>query len=263
MSHPPRLHVIRAGRGPALLLLHGIGASATAWSKQIERLGADFTCLAPDLPGYGDSPDATGPGLAAIAADVAEVLEGRPAHVLGVSFGALTALALARAHPGLVASLVLADATLGRGALPAEERRRWLSHREALAEDLATRSVERAGEIAGRGASADVIQEIARHMRRARPSGYLAVARAIADTDARPWLGAIGQPTLLLCGEEDRVTGMDVTQTLRDHLPNARLVVIPGAGHAPHIEQPDRFAAAVRAFLRPPDGPPSAPAGAA
>ena len=244
-----RLHVLREGQGPTLLLLHGIGASATAWSKQMERLGGEFTCLAPDLPGYGDSPDATGAGLGAIVAEVADVLDGHPAHVLGVSFGALTALALARTRPDLVTSLVLADATLGRASLPAEERQRWLRHREGLANDLATRSVERAGEIAGRHAAPEVIQEIALHMRRARPSGYMAVARAIAETDARPWLGGIGQPTLLLCGEDDRVTGMEVSQTLLDQLVNASLLVIPGAGHAPHIEQPDDFAAAVREFL--------------
>ncbi len=245
-----RLHVLRAGQGPTLLLLHGIGASATAWSAQMERLGGEFTCLAPDLPGYGDSPDPRGAGLDAIVADVTEVLDGQPAHVLGVSFGALTALALARTRPELVRSLVLADATLGRASSTAEERERWLRHREGLANELATRSVERAGEIAGRNATPEVIEEIARHMRRARPSGYMAVARAIAETDARPWLSSIGQPTLLLCGEDDRVTGMGVSQTLLDQLPKTRLVVISGAGHAPHVEQPDRFAEAVRAFLQ-------------
>ena len=77
----------------------------------------------------------------------------------------------------------------------------------------------------------------------------MAVARAIAETDARPWLKDIGQPTLLLCGEDDRVTGVDVSTTLLDHLPSATLLVISGAGHAPHIEQADRFAEAVREFL--------------
>ena len=245
-----KLHVLREGRGPTLLLLHGIGASATAWTKQMERLGGEFACLAPDLPGYGDSPDATSPGLDAIAADVAELLEGQPAHVLGVSFGALTALALARHRPELVTSLVLADATLGRGHRPLDERERWLRHREGLASDLVARSRERAGEIAGRHATTDVIEEIALHMRRARPSGYMTVARAIAESDARPWLHAVAAPTLLLCGEDDRVTGLDVSETLLDRLPDARLVVVPGAGHAPHIEQPDRFAQAVLAFLR-------------
>jgi len=245
-----RLHVLRAGSGPTILLLHGIGSSATAWSGQLERLGSEFTCLAPDLPGYGDSPDPQSPGLDALVTDVAAVLEDRPAHVVGVSFGALTALALVRARPGLVSSLVLSDATLGRGDLAADERDRWLRHRESLAHELATRSVERAAEIAGRDASPDAIEQIAMHMRRARPAGYLNVARTIASTQARPWLAGIQPPALILCGEDDRVTGMDVSRTLVRELPRATLLAIAGAGHAPHIEQPDRFARAVREFVR-------------
>ena len=80
-----RLHVLRAGKGPTLLMLHGIGSSATAWSGQMERLSGQFTCVAPDLPGYGDSPDPRGPGLDSIVDDVANVLDGEPAHMLGVS----------------------------------------------------------------------------------------------------------------------------------------------------------------------------------
>ena len=216
----------------------------------MERLGGDYTCLAPDLPGYGESPDSTRSGLDGIVAEVADVLEGQPAHVIGVSFGALVALALARKQSEFVTSLVLADATLGRAHLPLEERERWLRAREGLANDLTTRSIERAGEIAGRHATPAVVEEIALHMRRARPSGYMTVAKAIAETDARPWLRGIAQRTLLLCGEDDRVTGMNVSQTLLDQLPNARLVVIAGAGHAPHIEQAERFADAVREFLQ-------------
>jgi 3-oxoadipate enol-lactonase len=246
MSH---LHVLRSGEGPTLLLLHGIGSSATAWSKQVERLGRYYTCIAPDLPGYGHSPDPAGADLQSLVEEVASVLDGQPAHVLGVSFGALTALGLASFRPDLVRTLILADATLGRATLGVVEREAWLRHRETLAHELATRSVERAAEIASPQACAEVIEEIALHMRRARPAGYMAVARAIAATDARAWLCRIEQPALILCGEDDQVTGADVSRTLSENLVNAVLLTIPGAGHAPHIEQPDRFAAAVRAFL--------------
>ncbi len=245
-----RLHAIRRGDGPTLLFLHGIGSSATAWSGQIERLSGEFTCLAPDLPGYGDSPDPVATGLDAIVVDIVDVLEERPAHVVGVSFGALTALALARARPHLVKSLVLADATLGKAGVPATERERWLSHREGLAGDLATRSVERAAQIAGPAATAAVVDEIAVHMRRARAAGYMNVARAIAETDARPWLSLLEQPALVLCGEDDRVTGIDVSRSLTQGLAGSTLVSIAGAGHAPHIEQPELFAQAVRKFLQ-------------
>jgi 3-oxoadipate enol-lactonase len=241
--------MVRNGHGPALLLLHGIGSSRTAWSRQISRLQDAFTCIAPDLPGYGQSPDPTETGLNAIVDAVASALQEDTAYVVGVSFGALVSLALARSHASRVKSLILSDATLGRARSPQVERDRWLAHRVKLARSLASMSLERAAEIAAPGAPAEVVDEIANHMRRARPAGYLAVANAIAETDALPWLGEIHQPALVVCGEHDSVTGMAVSETLTRNLPRARLQRIAGAGHAPHIEQPDRFAELVREFL--------------
>lgn len=214
------------------------------------RLGTDFTCLAPDLPGYGDSPPPAGAGLAPILDAVADVLDEEPAHVLGVSFGALLALALAHYHPRLVRSLTLSDATLGRAYLADREREKWLQGRLDLSQNLQAISMQRAAEIAAPGASIQVVEEIARHMRRARPEGYMAVARSIAATDAKPWLASIEAPALVLCGEDDQVTGAAVSQTLADSLSCASLHTIPNAGHAPHIEQPDEFARVVREFLR-------------
>lgn len=249
MAATNHLHAVRGGQGPLLLLLHGIGSSGTAWTRQIDSLGWDFSCIAPDLPGYGSSPDPAGEGLDSLVDEIAGALEGRPAHVVGVSFGALSALRMAVRHPALVRSLVLSDATLGRAMLPAADRARWLAHRQQLSGELAGRSRERAAEIAGPGAPPEVVEQIAAHMRRARPAGYLAVARAIAETDARAWLDEVAQPALVICGEHDQVTGLDVSRTLCAQLPGARLVTIAGAGHAPHIEQPEQFAQAVRSFL--------------
>ena len=244
------LHTVRAGAGPTLLLLHGIGSSATSWQRQIARLAGDYALIAPDLRGYGDSPDPAGPpSLDAVADDLAAVLAGEPAHIVGVSFGALAALALARRHPRLVRSLVLSDTTLGRAALAPAERTRWVEGRYALAAELQIRADERAREIAGPGAPADVLAEIASNMRRARPAGYRYVADVIAATDALPWLAGITAPTLVACGEHDGVVGLALSQTIAERIPDARLATIPGAGHAPNIERPDEFADAVRAFI--------------
>jgi aspartate dehydrogenase len=245
----PALAAIRCGAGPTVLLLHGIGSSATSWQRQAERLAGDYALIAPDLRGYGDSPDPAGaPALDAVADDLAALLDG-PAHVVGVSFGALAALALARRHPQLVRSLVLADATLGRGALPPDERARWRAGRLALAERLPERAAERAREIAAPGAADDVLAEIERNMRRVRPAGYRYVTEIIAQTDARPWLADVTVPALVICGEHDAVVGLALSQTIAEGLPDARLATIPGAGHAPNLERPDDFATAVRAFV--------------
>lgn len=244
-----RLHVLRQGTGPVVLMLHGIGASGTAWTRQMDQLDGEFTCVAPDLPGYGDSPDPIAPGFESFVDEVAGVLNDQPAHIVGVSFGALCAIGLARRHPALVRSLVLADATLGRAGRPAAELDNWLQHRQRLSVELATRSLERAAEIAAPDAPPEVLQEIAWHMRRARPTGYMAVARAIAQTDARPWLKSIRAPCLVVCGEHDTVTGPDVSKELVAGLPDATQLTLKSAGHAPHIEQPNQFAQAMRRFL--------------
>ncbi len=249
MSSAVPLVATSRGTGPLVLMLHGIGGSRTAWDRQIALLQDDYTCLAPDFAGYGDSPDAVADGLDPIIESLARLLDGRRAHVIAVSFGALCALALARTHPYLVRSLVLADATLGRGADAPDARKHWLEQRRVLANDLVKRSLERAAIIASPTASADVISEIAHHMRRARPAGYMAVAATIAAADARPWLQGIDLPALVICGEHDGVTGIAVSRELACSLTGAKLATIGSAGHAPHIEQPAEFATIVRAFM--------------
>jgi aspartate dehydrogenase len=240
----PLLATIRGGTGPTVLLLHGIGSSATSWQRQFDRLASDYHLIAPDLRGYGDSADPTGPpSLDAVADDLAALLDGAPAHVVGVSFGALAALALARRHPHLVCSLVLSDTTLGRGGRPPAELATWVAGRYELAAELQTR------EIAGPEADAGVLTEIARNMRRARPAGYRFVTDIIAATDARPWLDALAQPVLVVCGEHDGVVGLALSEFMAERIPDARLATIAGAGHAPNLERADDFAMAVRAFI--------------
>ena len=235
---------------PTLFMLHGIGSSGTSWRLQIARLGGEFTCVAPDLPGYGDAADPSGePSLDRMVEMVAALAPPGPVHIVGVSFGALVALALARKQPALVRSLVVADATLGRATQPPDERRRWLEHRFALAGDLAVRADERAKEIAGPEATAGALAEIAANMRRARPAGYRYVAEVIARTDALPWLGEIRVPALIVCGEHDGVVGLALSKTIAQRIPGTRLVTVANAGHAPHIEEPDAFADAVRTFV--------------
>ena len=117
-----------------------------------------------------------------------------------------------------------------------------------MAAELQLRAGERAREIAAPGAPDDVLAEIARNMRRARPAGYRYVTDVIAATDALPWLGDLGTDAGRVRrarhGRRHRAFA-----TIAERIPHARLVTIAGAGHAPNVERPDAFAAAVRAFV--------------
>ena len=122
------LHIAyeRAGSGPALVLLHGyVGDGTTTWPRQLDGLSDEFTVIAWDAPGAGRSTDPPeGFGLDEYADCLAGFLEKLgldTAHVAGLSFGGILALALQRRHSGRSSTLILASAYAGwAGSLPPE-----------------------------------------------------------------------------------------------------------------------------------------------
>ena len=82
------------------------------------------------------------------------------------------------------------------------------------------------------------------------PAGYRAMAHSMADADLRDVLPRIQVPTLLLYGELDQRSPLQVATELQAHIPAAKLVVIPGVGHISNAEAPEAFNACVREFLR-------------
>jgi 3-oxoadipate enol-lactonase len=252
-QHSRGLWGMRAGKsGPTVVLLHGIGTSAVIWRKILAILDTYFQLVALDLRGYGESPALEGDmTLHTVVADVSRFIQSQtePVHLVGASFGALTALAVAKIHPSLVRSLTLVGATLGRASLPDPELKKWLEMRYRLADDLPTASADRARGLAGKNPDDATLSEIAAAMRRVGRESYRAVASIIASTDAKPWLESVIHPTLVLCGDEDRVVGLPLSVEIARRIPRSEFEVIPGAGHVPHVEQSELFSEILRAFI--------------
>jgi pimeloyl-ACP methyl ester carboxylesterase len=251
-----RIAYRRAGEGPALVLLHGILSDSRAWSRQLADLADEFTVVAWDAPGAGQSAD---PSASFGAADYADCLSGfietlalEKAHVLGLSWGGVLAQELYRRHAGRIRSLVLADTYAGwRGSLPAEVCAERLE--SCLRESELPASEFVPGWIPGllsEAAPQALRDEVSAVMSDFHPVGYRQMALALAETDARDLLPEIRVPTLLLWGAADRRSPLSVAEQMRDAVPHSRLVVIPDAGHESNIEQPARFNAAVREFCR-------------
>lgn len=175
------------------------------------------------------------------------------AHVLGLSWGSTIALELYRRHRALPASLVLASAYAGwSGSLPPKETAARL--RGALAgaalppEQVA--EAWRASLAPTATAVAAELEEMWRENAGIRhPAGYEAAVRSMAEADLRAVLPEIGVPTLVVHGELDERAPLPVARALRDAIPQAELVVIPGAGHLCNVEAPEVFNGQVRAFL--------------
>lgn len=235
------------GDGELVVLLHGLGGSRIAWDAQLASLSSRWRAAAWDMPGYGaaaplsDEP-VTFRALADAAASWIGELGATPAHVVGISMGGMIAQYLAAWHPDRVRSLTLMSSSskFGMDGTTAES---WRTARLAPL-DAGWEPVEFAERVL-RGIAGPNITDAAYESQRAamaRVTGT-ALRRSIdclVTHDTTELLPAITTPTLVLVGELDRETPPSYSQYLVDHLPNARLQVVPGAGHLLSSEAPEQ-----------------------
>lgn len=248
------LHVTDAGSGPTVLCLHGIGSGSASFQPQVDELAGDLRLLAWDAPGYAKSADPDGPlDLDAYADAAASVLRERaagPAHVLGVSWGGVVAMRLARRHPELVRSLVLADSSRGSGLT--EEQAAAMRSRVTELRELGPRAfaAARGPRLVSPAAPAELVERVVETMAGSvRLPGYGWAAESMAATDLDPELAELRVPTLVLCGAEDTVTGPAESQAIAGGIPDAVFVTIRGAGHLANQEAPESFNAWLSAFV--------------
>ncbi|MEV0081911.1 alpha/beta fold hydrolase [Saccharopolyspora sp. NPDC050642] len=242
-----------AGSGTPLVLLHGIGGAADAFDAQLSGLAGDHRVIAWDAPGYGGSADLPGePDLDAYADAVVSALRGldaEPAHLLGVSWGGVIATRVAIKAPEVLRSLILADSSRGSGRTADGRKAMAARVRELTSHGADAFAAARGPRLVAPGADPAVRERVVALMSRVRPRGYRNAARVMAATDHSAQLAVITTPTLVVVGAEDAVTGVAESRVLAEEIPHARLVEIPGAGHAANQERPAEFNAAVRAFL--------------
>jgi pimeloyl-ACP methyl ester carboxylesterase len=247
------VNYVEQGDGPLLLCLHGIGSSSRSFARQLDELSAGHRVVAWDAPGYAKSPDPDeAPGLAGYARAAAGLIEelGAPAHLLGVSWGGVIACQVALERPELLRSLILVGASRGSGRDPEaaaamRQRGAWLAQQGAdrLARQRAPRLLSPSADLA-------LVQEVTQIMAEAiRLPGYEYSSAAMAEADLSPRLAEIAVPTLVLCGDEDMVTGPAESQALAAGIRDAVQVSLRGAGHVANQERPEALNAWVASFI--------------
>ncbi len=244
----------RAGAGPPLVFAHGGASDSREWRPQLEGLADELTVVAWDEPGSGKSselpPDFGLGDFADALAGFIEALELAPAHVGGLSWGGILALELYRRHPRVVGTLILCDTYAGwKGSLPPEEVEARVAGVMASLEAPPEEFVPVLPGLFASEPPPEVVAELERIMADTRPDSLRQEILAIAACDQRDLLPRIAVPTLLVWGEEDVRSPVDpVARQFHEAIPEAELVVIPGAGHMSNLERPVEFNRAVREF---------------
>jgi len=258
-----------AGEGPAILLIHGLAGSSRAWRDVMPLLARDYTVVAPDLLGHGESAKPMGDySLGAHASGLRDLLVGalgiERATLVGQSFGGGVAMQLAYQHPELCERLVLA----GSGGLGREVswmlRLLTLPGAEYLMPILFPRFLrDRGNEVSGflrdRGIRAPHAAEMWRaYASLAEPENrhaFVRTMRAVIDpggqtvsANDRLYL-ASAVPALILWGEQDDIIPVEHAYAAHQVMPGSRIEIFEGAGHFLHVEQPVKFAEVLTDFI--------------
>jgi pimeloyl-ACP methyl ester carboxylesterase len=258
----------RAGEGEVVVLIHGLAGNSRTWKDVMPALARAHDVIAPDLMGHGDSAKPMGDySLGSHASglrDLLLALDVPRATIVGHSFGGGVAMQLAYQHPELCDRLVLVGSGgLGREVswmlrlltLPLAEQTmplifpRWLARTGTDASRfLKRRGVQspRFGELWRSYASlagAENRQAFVRTIRTVIEPG----GQSVSALD-RLYL-ASHVPTLIVWGEDDPIIPVAHAHTAHDAIAGSRLEILPGVGHFPHAEAPDRFLDVIIEFL--------------
>jgi pimeloyl-ACP methyl ester carboxylesterase len=230
---------------PAIVFLHGGPLSSLMWQPQLDRL-ADFYCLAPDLPGHGQSEAIQPFALEDAARRVAEIIRqkaaGQTAHVVGLSLGGAVALTLLRIDPRVVDRAVVSGTAAGLDKITG-----YLGL--ALAGTMRLMSAKRMADSAVRqfGVPPEYRPLFYDDYLRGNTAPYLRhVVRALMGMKLPE---QIERPLLVAVGGKETLAAKGAARKLTDVFPGARGVAAPGLGHLWNLQAPDLFSAAVRAWV--------------
>jgi 3-oxoadipate enol-lactonase len=251
----PRLHVVREGEGPFVVLSHALGCDLHMWDGVAALLARAHTVIRYDHRDHGASELVPGSfDVQALARDAAELIQreaaGEPVHFVGLSMGGMTAQALAAEHPGLLRSVTIANSSAHY-----PDRAPWRARAETVAAKgiaaIAPGAVERwltpafAATPEG-AAAARTLHDVLVHN---DAQGYIESCAAVAAIDFRDSNRRIAVPTLVIAGTQDLATPPSMSEAIVAAIPGARLATIDAA-HVSAVERPAAFVELLIDFWR-------------
>ena len=245
---------------PTILLIHGLGGDVETWGFQILALAAaGMRPLAVDLPGFGQTPMANGKwSLRSTTDQLAEWLDNKvpgPLVVAGHSLGGLIAQDLTFRFPEKVQKLILVS-TFSRLRPKSIKTMAYLLGRglAVLFQGTAVQAELVANHLFPDASQGEFREKLIQKISAADPRAYKSAMLNLAFFDSRKPLARLQIPTLVIIGEKDGTVSPEAQQAMAAGIPNARAVLVPEAGHAVIVDQPEIVNREMLAFLRPTDG---------
>lgn len=259
---PPRIALDVMGQGPLLVFLHGIGGNKLNWHLQLPAFADDFTAVAWDARGYGQSDDyETDLDFNDFSHDLARVLDhfdAKKAHLCGLSMGGRIAQDFYALYPNRVATLVLCDTFAGDDARDTRSGRSQSIEEFVESRirpfldgaDPAELAQKRGGRLMAPSASEDARRRAIEASSQLHVESYIKTVRASAAFSRVDNLKNIDVPTLLVFGDVDPLTPPSVGEYMQERIKGSALEIIKDAGHMTNLEQPDAFNTTVLSFLK-------------
>ena len=239
----------------SVVLIHAFPLAGRLWRPQVDRAPAGWRFVTPDLPGFGGSSGPPARTMEEMAGGILKTLDEqgiRRAVIGGMSMGGYVTLALYRLAPERFSGMVLADTRATADTEGQREGRRKMiamvaeKGPPAVADEMLPKLLGDTSQRQRPELATQVREMIERNSREAIAG---AVEAMMGRPDSRPLLKEISVPTLVLCGDEDRLTPLSDSASLQASIPGSRLAVVRGAGHLSSLEDPDQFSSFLNAFL--------------
>jgi 3-oxoadipate enol-lactonase len=242
------------GEGPVVTFSHSLACHLGMWDAQVEALKGRYRVLRFDTRGHGQTSAPAGAySLDQLAEDVRALLDGlgiRETHFVGLSMGGMIGQVFALKYPAMVQSLVLCDTTSRYPASAAsiwEDRIRTVESKGM--EPLVASTLERWFTAPFRARNRELMERVGSMIRSTPPQGYIGCCHAIPRIDVTDRLGELRCPALVLVGEEDLGTPVEMARQIHAALPGAELAILRSASHLSNLEQPAEFNRVLAGFL--------------
>ncbi len=248
-----QLNVVETGdpNGAPVVFANSLGTSLALWEPILPLLPEGLRIIRWDKRGHGASPARDAPykmgTLVSDAEAVMDALDVKDAFFVGLSIGGLIAQGLAAKRLDLVRAVVLSNTGAKIGTRDMWDERIALARNDGL-EPIADMSMGRW--FSAKFAASPEVKHWRELYLTTSLEGFCGCCAALAGADFLTPTSGLRLPALGIAGSEDQSTPPDVVREMMDLIPGSKFALIRGAGHLPHVEEPEKYAALLTDFMR-------------